>query len=128
MPLRILLLPLLLLGLASCAVQTTINPYQEPTPVRAGDDGPIAELRRQALAALQRRDFADAVEYLERAIRIEPRDPYSWHYLGETYHQSGDPRRCLEMVARAASYAAATPDLRDANNRLRDRCEAALGG
>ena len=127
MPLRILLLPLLL-ALASCAVQTPINPYQESTPVKAGDDGPIAELRREALAALQRRDFADAIEYLERAIRIEPRDPYSWHYLGETYHQSGDPGRCLEMVARAASYAAAYSNLRAANERLRDRCEAALGG
>ncbi len=123
------LLPAMLLALAltACAVQPRYNPYQSPPPP-SDDSGPVAELRRQATAALQQQAFAQAIELLQRAIRIEPRDPYSWHYLAETYHRSGDPARCLEMVARAQSYSAASRSLQTANQRLQARCEAAAGG
>ena len=122
------ILPLLLmLLLAACAVQPRYNPYQAP-PLPSDDSGPVAELRRQATAALQQQAFTRAIELLQRAIRIEPRDPYNWHYLAETYHRSGDAARCLEMVARAQSYSAASSALQIANQRLQARCEAAAGG
>ncbi len=127
MSLKSVLLLLLMLTLAACAVQPPYNPYQAPPPP-SDDGGPVAELRRQATAALQQQAFAQAIELLQRAIRIEPRDPYSWHYLAETYHRSGDSARCLEMVARAQSYSAAGSDLQTANQRLQARCEAAAGG
>ena len=127
MPLKSLILLLPAMMLAACAVQPRYNPYQAPPPP-ADDGGPVAELRRQATAALGQQSYAQAIELLQRAIRIEPRDPYSWHYLAETYHRSGDPARCLEMVARAQSYSLASRELQAANARLRERCEIAAGG
>ncbi|MDJ0779892.1 MAG: tetratricopeptide repeat protein [Gammaproteobacteria bacterium] len=127
MPLKHLLPLLLALALAACAVQPRYNPYQAPPPPE-DESGPVAELQRQAAAALQQQAYARAIELLQRAIRIEPRDPYSWHYLAETYQRSGDPVRCLEMVARAQSYSASSRELQAANERLRSRCEAARGG
>ena len=63
-----------------------------------------------------------AIEYLQRAIRIEPRNPYSWHFLGDTYRARGDYRRCLEMVERSYSYSEEGSELDAQNRRLRQIC------
>jgi hypothetical protein len=60
---------------------------------------------------------------LQRAIKIEPRNPHSWHYLAETYWRSGDNLRCLEMVERSRSYSSSADDLEHANQQLREKCQ-----
>ena len=85
--------------------------------------GAVAELQRNAREALGRQAYQQAIDLLQRAIKIEPRNPHSWHYLAETYWRSGDNLRCLEMVERSRSYSSSADDLEHANQRLREKCQ-----
>ncbi len=110
--------------LASCAVEPAHNPYQLPADESQPGDSAVVELQQRARQALDGGDFRLSIEYLQRAIRIEPRNPYSWHYLGATYRASGDYRRCLEMIERSISYSDEGSDLDAPNRRLRQICQA----
>lgn len=120
-PIPMLLLTLLL---SACALEPRYNRYESvPGTSQAGVSDAVGELQRSARDALARRDFQQAIDYLQRAIRIEPRNPFSWHYLAETYWRSGDPRRCLDMLERSFSYSSSGDRLENLNQRLRARCE-----
>jgi len=121
---RRLIFTVILSWLASCAVEPVHNRYQLPADEQQPGDSAVAELQQRAKQALAGKDYRLAIEYLQRAIRIEPRNPYSWHYLGETYRASGDYRRCLEMVERSSSYSEEGGDLDASNRRLRQICQS----
>ena len=125
MPLmRFYCLLLLVLTLGACALEPQYNRYQSPPRQnQPGQSGAVAELQRNARDALSRQAWQQAIDYLQRAIRIEPRNPFSWHYLAETYWRSGDVRRCLEMVERSFSYSSSADRLEDANQKLKASCE-----
>ena len=110
--------------LASCAVEPVHNRYQLPADEPVAGESAVVELQLKAKQALANGDNRRAVEYLQRAIRIEPRNPYSWHYLGEAYRENGDYRRCLEMVDRSYSYSEEGSDLDVQNRRLRQICQS----
>jgi Tfp pilus assembly protein PilF len=112
----------LLLFLSACAVEPGYNRYELPAADSQPGDSAVAQLQESARQALERHDYQQAIEYLQRAIKIEPRNPYSWHYLGETYWQSGDYQRCAEMVERSFSYSEADDELDILNRRLRTLC------
>lgn len=115
----------LALMLTACTMEPVSNRYQLPAgQSQPGQSGAVAELQRSAKQALSRQAYQQAVDYLQRAIKIEPRNPLSWHYLAETYWRSGDPRRCLEMVERSFSYSSSADKLEDANQKLKARCES----
>ena len=65
-----------------------------------------------------------AIEALQRAIRIEPRNPYSWHYLARTYLGIGDLVRCQAMAQRSNGFSAVDDRLIEANKRLLNLCSA----
>jgi Tfp pilus assembly protein PilF len=118
---RLWLLALLLSG---CTFEQSYNQYQIPAQQnQPGQHGAVAELQQNARQALSRRDYQRAVEYLQRAIKIEPRNPHSWHYLAEAYWRSGDNRRCIEMIERSFSYSSSADDLDHANQQLREMCQ-----
>jgi len=112
-------------GLAACSLETHTNPYQLAKADTAGSAGAVSELQMNAISALGREDWDQAIDYLQRAIRIEPRNPFSWHYLAQAYWYRGDLPRCLEMVERSYSYSRPDDALDDANEQLRARCEQA---
>lgn len=121
---RFICLSIIGLLLAACALEPEYNRYQSPPEQnRPGQSGAVAELQRNAREALSRRAYQQAIDYLQRAIRIEPRNPFSWHYLAETYWRSGDPARCLQMVERSFSYSTSRDRLEDANQKLKARCQ-----
>jgi len=115
-------IPLLLL-LSACAVDPGYNRYELPAAQNQPGESAVAQLQRNARQALERDDYQQAVEYLQRAIKIEPRNPYSWHYLAETYWLSGDLRRCAEMADRSFSYSSEEDELDELNRRLKDKCQ-----
>ncbi|MCZ6470163.1 MAG: tetratricopeptide repeat protein, partial [Gammaproteobacteria bacterium] len=86
-------------------------------------EGPVAELQRKALAALNQQNYQQSVEYLQRAIKIEPRNAFSWHYLAQTYWQSKHYDRCLDMLNRSINYSTDQDDLDDANATLMSQCQ-----
>ncbi len=117
--------PLLLaLLLAGCAHETAApNRYQQPAARTQPGQGAVAELQQQARSALERGAYAQARDYLQRAIRIEPRNPFSWHYLALSYRQGGDYARCFEMAERSFSYSQRSDGLDAANLQLIQACQ-----
>ena len=121
---RIKSLVILALILTACATGPRYNRYQLPAgQSQPGQQGAVAELQRNARQALERQAYQQAIDVLQRAIKIEPRNPHSWHYLAETYWRSGDSLRCLEMVERSRSYSSGADDLEHANQQLREKCQ-----
>jgi tetratricopeptide (TPR) repeat protein len=82
----------------------------------------VAELHRQAISAISRESYSQAIEYLQRAIKIEPRNAFSWHYLAQAYWHSRQFSRCLEMLERSISYSSKLDDLDRANSALKSQC------
>jgi Tfp pilus assembly protein PilF len=122
MSLKRLFVPLLLI-LSACAVEPEFNRYELPAAQSQPGESAVVQLQRSAKQALGREDYQQAIEFLQRAIKIEPRNPYSWHYLAETYWLSGDLRRCAEMADRSFSYSSEADGLDALNRRLKDKCQ-----
>jgi len=109
--------------LASCTVPTEQgNRFQVSSAKASSTSGPVAELHRSAIAALDKKNSKQAIEYLQRAIKIEPRNPHSWHYLAQSYWQSGNFAKCLAMIERSYSYSRPVDGLDDANEALKHKC------
>ena len=90
---------------------------QSPVP-----PAPVRELHNQALAAINEGQYEPAAEYLQRAIRIAPRNGWSWYYLADVHWRQGQLERCLSMLDRADGYALGDARLGDASRELRGRC------
>ncbi len=114
---------LLVLLIGACAQPPGPNPYQQDAALPQPGQGAVSQLQQQARAALDRGSVADAIELLQRAIRIEPRNPFSWHYLAQSYRRGGDLARCNEMAQRSFSYSSPDDGLDEANRRLRAACQ-----
>lgn len=121
---RLALLVLLLIGVGcSVSEEPQENPYQ--SPVDSGESGsePIRLLHNQALAAINESQYQQASDYLQRAIKIEPRNAWSWHYLADVYWRRGELERCLAMIQRSQSYAVDDEQLASANQLLMAQCQ-----
>jgi len=114
------LLLVMLFGLSACA-DLPFNPASGPTaggsasvPGEDMDSEPAsgsAEAVRELVASSRvsraNGEYARALADIERAIRIEPRDPYLWLELGET-HLALDDRQQAAANARKAMSVAGT--------------------
>ena len=117
-------IPSILLVLTACTVpQKPPNRYQDAIEVSKLEVGPVTELQNQALAALNDEQYQLAVDYLQRAIKIQPRNAWSWHYLAQTYWRDAQHDRCLAMIERSNSYGSFDEDLMAANDRLKPKCQ-----
>jgi len=116
---------LLLLLIAACTgPNVTSVSYETEATASKRSEGPVAELQRKAIEALNTKHYQQSVEYLQRAIKIEPRNAFSWHYLAQTYWHSKNYDRCIDMVNRSISYTTELDDLDRANAALMSQCEA----
>ena len=116
-------LPLVLV-IASCAAPSRDIPYQPVVQAQVGKTEAVESLHLSAAEKLKNQDYQQATEYLQRAIRIDPRNALSWHYLALTYWQREDFSRCLEMLARSFTYNLTDSRLDQANQELKARCQA----
>lgn len=107
----------------ACSVpEPSANRYQSTVKVSQLEARPVAELHNQALAAVDAEQYQQAISYLQRAIKIQPRNAWSWHYLARVYWREGQPDRCLEMLERSSSYA--NDEVVDgANDKLKLQCQ-----
>jgi len=114
----------LLLIVGACAVsEIPSNQYQDDIEVSMAEARPVTELQNQALAALGEEQFQLAIDYLQRAIKIQPRNAWSWHYLAQTYWRDAQYDRCLAMIERSNSYGVFDDGLMVANDRLKPKCQ-----
>ena len=106
--------------------QVSDNPYQRPSAADSIEtttqSAPVRQLHNQALAALNEDQYQLAVDYLQRAIKIEPRNGWSWYYLADVHWRQGEFDRCRSMLDRAAAYVQEDAELNRLGRELRERC------
>jgi Tfp pilus assembly protein PilF len=119
------LLALLAVAVASCATVRQPEPGA-PIPVPAPLPEPAARTENLAIAGLvdgARADaaagrLANAAASLERALRIEPRNPRLWQELARVRLKQGDYAQVESTAARSNSWAGGDNALRAENWRL----------
>ncbi len=101
------------------------NRYQKVPASVTSTTGPVAGLQRSALEALTENNTSLAIDLLQRAIKIEPRNALSWHYLAQSYWQRRNRPKCLAMIERSISYSVFGEELDQANRVLQEQCWSA---
>ena len=100
-------------------IENTSSSSQVPATSQA-----VIQLQNQALAAINENQYQLASDYLQRAVKIEPRNAWSWYYLADIYWRTGQYQRCLAMIERSTSYAAGGDDeIARANTELLEQCQ-----
>ena len=84
---------------------------------------PVQQLHNQALAAINEDRYAEASDYLQRAIRIQPRNGWSWYYLADIDWRQGRYESCRSLLDRADSYASGDAELVGLSAQLRTQCQ-----
>lgn len=79
-------------------------------------------LQIKALQLMNQQNYDQAILYLQRAIKVEPRNPLNWHYLAQNYWHLKDYASCRSMIQRAQSYSQFDKDLSKANESLLMQC------
>ena len=126
---RVLLAVVVMLG--GCATVQTPAPVSEPVPAPA----PAAPTGSAAVASLVTSARADAAAgrlvqaaaSLERALRIEPRNPHLWQELARVRLKQGDYAQAESVAARSNSWAGGDARLRAENWRLIAQAREARG-
>jgi Tfp pilus assembly protein PilF len=125
------LLLLMIFGLAGCAGQppryespasttggSTGTPESSGVTAAAGSAAAVQELVTSSRTSAANGDYALALADIERAIRIEPRNPDLWLELGELHLSQGDSRQAAAMARKAMSVAGDDRTAKAAAERL----------
>ena len=114
---------LLLLFLYSCATRDeapsapAAPPPLPETPI-ARESVAIAGLMESARSDAAAGRLVQAAGTLERALRIEPRNPRLWHELARVRLRQGDAAQATQLAARSNSFAGSDSALRAANQSI----------
>ena len=119
----------LLALLAGCATapQPALEPAGVPAPAARVESIAVASLLDSARSDTEAGQLASAAASLERAIRIEPRNPRLWHELARVRLKQGDYAQAESVAARSNSWAGGDNALRAENLRLIARAREARG-
>ena len=117
---------LAVLLLAGCATSQQPAPTEEaakppavvPATPPVKENVAIAGLMDSARAEYAAGNFPSAAASLERALRIEPRNPRLWHELARVRLKQGQYAQAESVAARSNSWAADDKSLRAENWRL----------
>lgn len=112
MKMRYSIILLVVFTLAGCA----LRPTGELPPI--SDKQAVVSLVEGALADRDAGRVDQAVIQLERALRIEPRNPMIWHYLATVRFQQLELDKAETLAIRANSFAGDSRALRAANWRI----------
>jgi predicted Zn-dependent protease len=126
---------LLLILLASCAAQTESPPSSSSPPPPAGPAEPSPRTENVAVAGLMQSARSDseagklgsAAATLERALRIEPKNPRLWQELARLRLKQGEYAQAESVAARSSAWAGGDNSLRAENWRLIAQARDARG-
>lgn len=129
---------LLIAMLAGCATLPEPSPAPEPAPAPSPQAEPAPQVQRHenvAVAGLMETARADAAvgklstaaAAIERALRIEPRNPRLWQELARVRLQQRQFAQAESVAARSNSFAGADGALRAENWRLIAQAREARG-
>ena len=111
--------------------ESTPEPKPEPAPPvvapPAKENIAVAGLMDSARAEAAAGNLAGAAASLERALRIEPRNPRLWHELARVRLKQGQHSQAESVAARSNSWAGDDKALRAENWRLIAQSREARG-
>ena len=110
----------LLLLLSACAVL-------RPGIIPVSENPAVLTLVEQARAEAAENKLQSAVATIERAQRLEPRNPWLWQELARLHLAQGDHAQAESLAARSNTWAGSDPALRAANWRLIGAARSARG-
>src|SRR5712691_7360528 len=113
--------------LGGCATVYTPAPGPEPESAARTETIAIASLLDGARADTAAGRLANAAASLERALRIEPRNPRLWQELARVRLKQGDYAQAESTAARSNSWAGSDNALRADNWRLIAHAREARG-
>lgn len=82
----------------------------------------VVELMRKAEAQSRSGDNIAAAATIERALRIEPKNPALWHNLALVKYKLGDCRSAINMAKKSSAYSAKGHALKDKNSQIISEC------
>jgi tetratricopeptide (TPR) repeat protein len=100
------------------------EPAAKPAPQ---ENIAVARLMANAEKDSEAGRLANAAATLERALRIEPRNPRLWHELARVRLKQGEYAQAATLAARSNSWAGSDASLREANQRLIEEARIARG-
>ena len=115
--------------LGGCAIVQAPAPESAPAPVPAPaiENAAIASLMDGARSDVAAGRLANAAASLERALRIEPRNPRLWQELARVRLMQGEYAQAESVAARSNSWAGGDHQLRAENWRLIAQAREARG-
>ncbi len=128
---RLALFLLMVVILNGCAAprktEPPSSPLISPPPLEYKPvTGPAAALYQDADIALQSGRLAEAEMLLERALRIEPRNPYYWHSMAQVKYRQGKYRDTVQFCLKAESLAGKQSQLVARNKELLQQAKKAV--
>ncbi|MBI3898121.1 MAG: tetratricopeptide repeat protein [Gammaproteobacteria bacterium] len=105
----------LLLALPGCAM---LPPIEQPAAAPASDNSAVVALLETAKQDSDAGRSAAAAASLERALRIEPRNPVLWHELARVRLDEGEPAQAEQLANKSSTLAGNNNNLRADNWRL----------
>ena len=120
---------LLLLAAACTSAPPAPSPVEEVPPPPQEQPQPrettaIAGLMESARADAAAGRLPNAAASLERALRIEPRNPRLWQELARVRLQQGEFAQAESMAARSNTWAGGDNTLRAENQRIIEQARA----
>lgn len=96
----------------------TPEPAPPPSPPARGESVAVASLMKNARDDVAAGRLVNAAAALERALRIEPRNPRLWQELARVRLQQGQFALAESLAARSNSFAGDDQALRAENARI----------
>lgn len=103
-------------------------PEPEPaTPSRPLNSPAVVALSDDARQALASQDYDSAVQYLERAVRIEPSNGALWHEMAKVRFEQGNYEQAMQLANRSNALVDEGTALKARNDKLIEASRSALG-
>lgn len=102
-------------------------PAPAPPPAQRPENIAVAGLMENARADVAAGRLSNAAASLERALRIEPRNPRLWQELARVRLQQGQYAQAESLAARSNAWAGADTAMRAENARIIAEARELLG-
>ncbi len=86
--------------------------------------GPAHTLYRDAEHAMRKGDYKQAEMLLNRALRIEPRNGWYWHAMGQVKYAQTAYEQAIQFCLKSDSLAGSDPELKRSNHLLMQKAYA----
>lgn len=105
----------------------TVPSFRDDGPAPARESPAVLALLANAREAQEAGRYGHAASALERALKVEPRNPRLWHRLALIRFRQGRHAEAAALALRSRSLAGGDPDLDSRNWRLTAAARHALG-